>query len=377
MQPAIPNLLVNLFTWRPRDNVTPAENFLTEAFVHILRVNTAFRSKWLTQLLGQAIDESSLVINTRASHANIDSGTTIFPDVAIRGESATGAPFTLLIEIKWGAAYVPSQLIKYDRLLASKPNPHLVFLCARGSDYRSAAKDGGNFHAKFHPMLWESVFVALRNSDANCQYSKDLLEFMHHHGLSPGEPISTSMAEAYIASKPIFDRFRRYTEKLLREFEWSFLPAAYGNTENAKITNRYGRVAIEFAPNRHGVITVGFLYDNGDHAVPFADGTSNSIDLMLRIEASPKAQGRDLVNRAIESKAAAIRKVGGVVRLESERTAGNSHTLLIAQKSLATFLGSPVESDQLNAIHEQLKAWSDALFSDGYVGEALARWAGE
>ncbi|RVL84854.1 hypothetical protein CN140_10990 [Sinorhizobium meliloti] len=375
MQPAIPNLLVSLFTWRPRDGVTPGENFLTEAFVHTLRVNAAFRSQWLTQLLGQSVDGSSLVIDTRASHSNTDSGTTIFPDVDIRGEFASGTPFALLLEIKWGAAYVPSQVIKYDRLLASKPNPHLVFLCARGADYRRALNDTGKFKAQFHPLLWESVFASLQSAAADCQFSKELLGFMHHHGLSPGEPISMSMAEGYIASKPILERFHRYAEKLLREFDWSILPATHRDIESAEVRDRYGRVAIEFAPSWNGAVTIGFLYDNKDHGVPFADGTSNSIDLMMRIEAAPKAKGRDPLNAAIRANTTAVRNAGGVVHFDSDGVNRNRHTLFIAQKSLTDFLSSSVEGDQLQAMYGQLKAWSEALFSDGMVGDALAQLA--
>jgi hypothetical protein len=379
MQSATPNLLVSLFPWRPREGIAPAENFLTEAFVHTLRVNAAFRSTWLMQVLGQAVDENSLIIDTRTSHANVDSGTTIFPDVEIRGEFASGTPFTFLIEVKWRATYSLSQLIKYDRLLASQPNPHLAFLCARGVDYKSAVKDAGSFvHAKFHPLLWETVFAVLQSAAADCQISKELLGFMQHHGLSPAQPISKSMAEGYIASKPIFERFHRYSEKLLREFDWTILPASHRDTESTEVRDRFGRVAIEFAPpTSNGVITFGFLYDNKDHAVPFADGTSNSIDLMMRIEAAPKVQGRDLVNIAIRTRMAAVRNAGGVVRLDSDGVNGNRHTLFIAQRSLTDFLGSPVEGDQLQAMYGQLKAWLEALFSDGTVADALAQLARE
>lgn len=378
MQPTSPNLLISLFAWRPREGVNPAENFLTEAFVYILRTNRLFRENWLTELLGEPIDDSSLVIDTRSSHSNMESGTTIFPDVDIRGDFASGKPFTLLIEIKWGAPYVAAQLLKYDRLLKSKPNPHLVFLCARGADYRTAVKDAGSIeHSEFHPLLWETVFVALQNAAVACQNSKELLGFMHHQGLSPAEPISAAMAEAYITSKPIIERFQRYAEKLLREFDWNILPPPHRNIESAMVRDRYGRVAIEFAPGLHGTITIGFLYDNKDHAVPFADGTSNSIDLMMRIEASPRAKGRDLANKAIKLRTAEVRTAGGVVHCAGDGVNRNRHTLCIAQRSLTHFLSNQGESDQLQAMYDQVKAWSAALFADGTVGDALAQLAQE
>lgn len=367
-----PNLLVNLFTWRPRHDVLPGENFLTEAFVHVLRINSEFRSHWLKNFLGQTVDERSVMISTRTSHTEVESGNAIYPDVDIRGDLESGASFHLLIEVKWGAAYSPSQLISYGRLLQGKKNPHLVFLCARNIDYRRAISDATRFeHAKLHPVLWESVYEVLERTKTNCPFSKELLGFMSHHGLSPAQPMSKEMAEAYIASKPIFSRFQRYAEKLLHEYPWTILPASYQDSASANVRDRYGRVALEFVPSWNGAITVGFLYDNRDHAVPFADGTGNSIDLMMRIEAAPKALNRDIVNTAIAVKAEAVRRTGGVVRTAGDGVNGNRHTLFIVQKSLTDFLDRPSEGEQLQVMYEQIERWANALFSDGLVGDAL------
>lgn len=372
------NLLLNLFTWRPRDSVTPGENFLTEAFVHVLRVNAAFRLKWLMYLLGEAIDPHSAIIATRAVHIDQDSETTLFPDVEIRGQLEVGTPFHVLVEIKWGANYDFSQLQRYDRLLETSENPHLVFLCARSEDYQAARKDAGRFvHAKFSANLWESVFDALQETSTGCPFSKELLGFMSHHGLSPGRPITRAMVEAYVASKPLFSKFHRYAEKLLHEFDWTILPSVYQDTASVGVRDRFGRVAVEFAPKWNGAITIGFMYDNRDHAIPFAGDTPDGIDLIMRIEASPQAKGRDLATAAIRRKAASVRAAGGVVRLNSDGVNGNRHTLLIAHRSLNDFLDSSVEGDQLHAMYGQVKAWSEALFSDGTVGAALAQLAHE
>ncbi|WP_395517192.1 hypothetical protein [Pseudorhizobium flavum] len=371
-----PNLLVSLFDWHPRDGVKPAENFLTEAFVHSLRSNEDFRRRWLERLVNAEFDNAAVVISTRASYSDIERQSSIFPDIEIQGDLSDGSPFLVLVEIKWDAPYQLAQLKKYDRLLAREENGYLCFICASGTDHRKAKADRDRFeNSTFSAFLWEDVFVALRESIPD-HASKELLGFMQHYGLTPGEPISQNIIDGYLVGKSLVSRLNRYCEKLLREFDWDFLPETHRDIDAARVKNAYGRVAIEFAPPYwDGAVTVGFLYDNSDHAVPFADGSQNSVDLIFRIEAAPKAPAREDVNAVIRPRVSSVRAKGGVVRLDKDGINGNRHTLFIAQRSLSDFLASPVEGDQLVAIHNQLKAWAEALFGDQRVEEALLKFA--
>jgi hypothetical protein len=92
---------------------------------------------------------------------------------------------------------------------------------------------------------------------------------------------------------------------------------------------------------------------------------------MLRIEASPDAKGRKKLLDAIKAKVKEVKACGGVARLEDDPIKHNANTIFIVQRSLRDFLESSIEDDQLTAIHDQLKAWSTALFSDGLVEKAL------
>ncbi|TWF46306.1 PD-(D/E)XK nuclease family protein [Neorhizobium alkalisoli] len=130
------NLLINLFGWRHRENVKPNENFLTEAFVHVLRMNGAFRVQFLADLVGNDVDPD-VEIQTRSSYSS-QSGTTIYPDIEISGAVA-GNPFVLLIEVKWGSGYDAGQVSKYRHALnEAHGGGYVAFLCASRKDFDRA-----------------------------------------------------------------------------------------------------------------------------------------------------------------------------------------------------------------------------------------------
>lgn len=373
MQPDSPNLLTALFSWRPRDKTTPAENFLTEAFVHTLRLNSAFRTGWLGTIIGEPIDPATVEISTRATYKNEVTNTSIYPDIRVRGELASGAPFTLLVEVKWDAPYSFDQIAKYDRLLAGTPDAHLVFICARSLQWRVAKDNAARIeHARFHALKWEHIFGQLQSASDTCPFTKELIGFMRNQGLNPGEPITPDMTNAYLVAKPFLPRLERYANKLMHEFEWTFLPQAYQDPSKLEIRTRFGRLALEFKPSWNGAITIGFLYDNSDHRVPYADGSNNSVDFFMRVEAHPNIAGRTELIEAIRSRLADLHAAGGLVRYDGDGINRNRHTLAIMQRSVVDFLVGN-EDEQLEAMYAQAKRWSNALFREGAVAEKLSK----
>lgn len=374
MQPDTPNLLTALFSWRPRDKTTPAENFLTEAFVHTLRLNSVFQSAWLSTILGAPIDPTTVEISTRATYRNELTNTSIYPDIRIRGELASGSPFTMLVEVKWDAPYSFDQIAKYDRLLAGAQDAHLVFICARTSHWREAKNHAARIsHARFHALKWDHIFGQLQSASDTCPFTKELIGFMQNQGLNPGEPITPEMTKAYVVAKPFMPRLERYANKLLHEFTWTFLPQAYQDPSKLEIRTRFGRLGLEFKPSSWtGAITIGFLYDNSDHRVPYADGSNSSVDFFMRVETHPNVAGRAAATEAISARLAALRGAGGVVRYEGDGINRNSHTLVIMQRSLVDFRANS-EDEQLQQMHAQAQKWSSALFAGGTVAEALSK----
>lgn len=370
-----PNLFSSLFQWRPRETKLSAENFLTESFVYCLQVNEAFRAFWLGNILGQDISAIDLAISTRASHIDDERETTIYPDIDIRGRLADGKTIALLIEVKWGAPYDGNQIRKYDRLLGKVDLPFLVFISASRADCCRATSDAsgaGALRSTFQAIPWEQVHRDLAGFSAHCRTTKELEEFMDRQGLSARKPLSSEEIDHFLASRNVMKGLKRYCEKLLREHDWTFLPAIYQEPERQSVADQYGRMAIVFRRTGwNGTITVGFLHSNHDHKVKFADGSDNSVDLMMRIECGPSVAGRDAVMTVLRSKAAKAGKNGGAIHLADDVGNANRHTLFIAQRSLNDFLMEGDEAAQLSAMHAQVADWANALFEGGDLEAAL------
>ncbi len=334
-----------------------------------------FRSWWLTKILGSDVIDADLRIRTRASHLDDERETTIYPDIDIRGILTSGQPFSLLVEVKWGARYDHTQIAKYDRLLKFERNSHLVFISANSMDCRNAWMQRHSLSAAFHVFEWQQIYSSLATLSQDCRSSQELVEFMREHGISSPEPITQSLLQSYVTTRDFTKRLRRYCEKLLNELPWDFLPLHYQDTRRQEVKDQYGRVAIVFS--RHdwnGTITIGFLYSNQDHRVKFADGSDASVDLMMRLEANPTVVGRAEVVSALQKRASEVRQCGGEVRLAGDRDNQNSHTLFIAQRSLSEFLDNSDETSQLLAMHTQIRAWSTVLFGGGELEKALERF---
>lgn len=372
-----PNLFSNLFQWRPRDTKLSEENFLTEAFVYCLQVNHKFRIFWLGKILGHDLRAAELAITTRASHIDHERETTIYPDIDIRGMFPDGKTFVLLIEVKWGARYDRKQIKKYDRLLGKVDLAHLVLLSPRRADCHRATKDAESLHSMFQAIQWETVHRDLSKFSADCRTTKELEQFMDGQGLSAMKPLSSAEIDHFLASRNVMKGLRRYCEKLLHEYDWHFLPAIYQAQERQSVSDQFGRIAIVFRRvDWNGTITVGFLYSNHDHRVRFADGSDNSVDLMMRIECGPTAVGRHGVIKTLRENAERARACGGIIHLADDPGNTNRHTLFIAQRSLSEFLGEADEAGQLTAMHAQIMAWAGALFEGGELEEALSFFDG-
>src|SRR2546425_3565120 len=103
-------------------------------------------------------------------------------------------------------------------------------------------------------------------------------------------PIELPTMLAFIQASGFVTSLEHSANKLNDEFEWDFFPKRYRGDKGRDVTDRWGRIAIEFAtPAWKPTITVGFLIDEGDHKVSFVK-RQKGIDLLLRIEATPSDQ---------------------------------------------------------------------------------------
>ena len=283
--PSPPNLFESLFNFHPRKHHKPEENFLTESFAYLLRVDECVRNCWLSTLLDNSnINVATCKIMTRQSEKDMENGNSIYPDMLIDVHFSGGHHYLLHFEHKWNSPCNEKQLIKYQKVVENKgPHARLVFV---GASYKQKSEA-----ARYLPdnkcscFLWEDVFLALNDIPKKSLVLKEFLGFMKSQGLGPGRPISVEMIKSstpasYLESLLIF------AQKLKNNYSWEVIPKRF----HAYISARkgYGRVGIRFeTKNWKPAITVGFLYDVTDHRVTLVN-PDKGIDLLLRIEALPQ-----------------------------------------------------------------------------------------
>lgn len=368
------NVFRDLYSFRPRGDLTPHENFLTEALVYVLRRDDDARDAWLRLMTGTVGPFHGALIQTRNAEQT-ERGTNIYPDVLVKFVDSAGSSKSVVIEHKWDAGCDLGQLAEYAGVIERRGEETgwLVFVGAYSAQLDTAAgftRDQFPL-VTFRALSWLDIYCTLDILEDKSRCLTELLEFMMLEGLGPAQPLTTETMLAYIAGQRFLPQLTEYANKLRQGRSWTCLPPRY--LDNCPVQRAYGRIAIVFG-NQHWApaITAGFLFDNNDHAVPFTD-PKHGIDIFLRIEATPKTNpDPTAVLTALAAKRPALEKMGAVVRLLKDKENGNRHTLLIAQYSLATVLvENPTETAQLDAIYGMLHGWLEALFADGELEKTL------
>lgn len=157
---AAPNLFTSLFEFHPRDGHTPKENFLTESFAYLLRTDEAVRIRWLSCLFGRPVQPVTWEISTRRSEKDLDSDTSIYPDLVLEGLFSGGEPFAVFCEHKWDSACDREQLVRYYKLTVRKgKHARLAFVGASRKQRLDAASSFPDNSCRC--FLWEDVFREL------------------------------------------------------------------------------------------------------------------------------------------------------------------------------------------------------------------------
>jgi len=178
---------------------------------------------------------------------------------------------------------------------------------------------------------------------------------------------------AFIQSSDFLTTLEHCANKLNNDFDWDFFPKRYRSEEGRAVTNRWGRMAIEFTtPQWKPTITVGFLVDERDHKVSFVN-RQKGIDLLLRIEASPSDQkniGPALAELDRKRKKLSGRAASALLFREGGN--GNTHSLLIVRSCLGNVIEkAATQQEQLEAIYQTLKGWGEILFADAALEKAF------
>jgi hypothetical protein len=365
------NLFNQLFTFRPREDSSANENFLTESFVYFLQRDKDVCEAFVARVLGREIKIVGYELDTRSVERL--PGRTRFPDLKMLLHVSDGKTYLIISEHKWDSAIRQPQLADYEEILESITADcrHLVTIVARADQKKAAqlAPTKSPTIQRTH-LLWEDVYRVLKHLDRRDSLPNEFLEFMESNSLNPGQPINSETMRAFLASSDFKAQLTRYT-KLLHEYDWEAIPTRY--RAKPEIRDRFGRVAIEFrTPGWNPALAVGFLYDIRDHLVELTS-PNESVDLFLRIEADPRTNEKiDDVLALLRQKAQILSANEAKALIRDEPENGNRWTLLIVQQSLASVItGASDERAQLEAIYNRIHEWLACVFDDVAIERAL------
>lgn len=366
------NLFNDLFNVRIREGHSPKENFLSECFAHVLRTQERVCETWVSEICGHSRNLAKLSVSTRFSQTDPLNSRVIFPDLRIDATTIEGEQIVVPSEHKWDSPCSNAQLEAYRRIADSlDPTATLVFVGARRDQVEQARKS----KQVDKSLCWEDIYKSLKGVAIESETLKDFLNFMKAQGLGPVPAVTPEKIKAFVESKDLLSQLSVFCRKLADDYEWQSIPARYHSEPPLPVEDQYGRVAIEFVgANWAPAITMGFLYSNNDHRVPLTD-PKNSIDLFLRIEATPKSNPNpESLLKVLAQKLPKLREMSGQALIKGNPENRNSHTLIIIQQSLTNILSDVTETHaQLERIHQILAGWLSVLFQDGLLEPELVK----
>lgn len=360
-----PNLFSSLFVFRPREGLTPRENFLTEALCYVLRTDPKARRAWLRCVSASAVPSEQLASSFTTQQAAIepDSAEHLIFDLVAHFRFQNGKETHVFLEHKWDSPADPDQLKRYRSLLAGRSGATSLVFVGATEQQAEIAKSVGVCD---RVLLWQDIHKAL----AHCsdRITRQFVSFLEEQGLGPEKPLSQRQLSSNAAAR---GPLKALANKLASnpDFDWPWIPNWLKKFDPR---DKYGRVAIEFHPANQWdpCVTLGFLHDGRDHKVRLTDRNLGP-DLLLRIEASPRRfPDCKRVVSAITSRIPLLKQEATAVQIRGETA--NGYTLLLVREPLSKVIGGlEQEHEQLKAIYSRLEKWLQIVFQDGVVDKAL------
>lgn len=378
------NLFSSLFSYRPRENLLPKENFLTEAFAWVLRDNPALASQLISLILHESGDENvsftKFKIETQESYptkripnapdVNIQ---LVRPDMEICFRDTNNNPHWILFEHKWERSADDKQLLQYRKLLDSATERgHLVFIG------RDVAPRDFAIHAELDLILtWTEIYRLITTIKNKTFLAEHFLLFLEDHNMAPLKPFESDELIGYVKGMNVEDKCVKLIRRLLdSKVSWHFLPHPFRDVSVTAPSNSFGRIGIQFVPEWRPGLFAGFYLNPYDLKLPLVN-EEKSIDLALFLDADPGDRPK---REELES---ALSRIDGIVQDHAKTNNRkikvtvtgfkNRWRILAIQESLQDVIDmNPVNDEQqLAAIYEWIKEWSELIFKDGRLTDAF------
>lgn len=373
------NIFSMLYAYRPRDNITPGENYLTQSFAYVLRTDQVALQDFLKKVIPEVVagDEvEDIRIDTQVYDAGHLSGSHSYFDMVIKGACSSGS-FYVLCEHKWGSRVAENQIKKYldylKHVAKDGTTTRLVFIVDSVAS-RGKAMDKGAELA----LLWSDIYKLLGETPdqpdpTSSRY--DFAAFLSLQGLRSSGPLSVENMAAYVFSHHLPRIMHEVCDELLNSsFEIEVPCDFFTLIPKTRNEPSLGRVVFQYQHNRWDPgLSMGFLYSGEDLKLELVDA-DRGLDLMFRIECLPKDRPVYKLPRTLEAlqrvkerfQAAYQEAPTPRVLVLSDSTNKNDYTLLLVRICVADVI--PVtdkREDQVKAISTCLKEWCRIVFNEG------------
>jgi hypothetical protein len=348
------NLFVRLFSYYPRKDHSPEENFLTEAFAYVLATDPGVQGPLIEALTGGALRGARVDgVETQALHEDESFAGRCIPDAVITGKDASGQPFELWLENKWHAPWNDKQILLYDQMitgpkaLARGRAVHLAFVAGHLDQVKLAKAQMATFNAATGrtALAWSALHEVIAGAAAESTTAAQFAEFLSRNGLGAVDKITLVAARAF-ASRPAgakvkgetgeqaglepHEKFKRQLQAMCASIIDQLDADRRAFAPDLRCHVGYGRVS---AMSQDLKVSIGFLYDVQDHRTSFLD-PDVPLDICARIQADPAGVSDNSLTARREAFTALreeLEEIGFDCDPDAGRWRNNKHTVVLGQ----------------------------------------------
>ncbi len=251
-------LLTSLSKYHPRENTTPIENFVTEAFAWTLRQQPSLTSYFLSQVIEKADIEYAIQGDGEwLTQTNFDGK---YPDLVYRqGDTA------IIFEHKIWAQLHRNQLKNYRDYASEHFSQYCIVLISATAEQHAQDPDLALCWFDIYQMIEHWLADQGTMDEYLC---REFLNLLKNHGLGPKAPISDGALRYYYGSWQLPDRLSELTKSLM-QMNWpEGLTRKVHDRKGKLYGHEWGRVGIEFYEKWAPALFLGTLLHGDDHKVP-------------------------------------------------------------------------------------------------------------
>ena len=347
------NIFAELFAYHPSDGLTPKENYITQAFAHILQRYPSLGRRWIAHVTGVKYDDLAKKIHVETQkHFPYPLQNHSYIDLTIRCRTREGRSIAILSEHKWDSPTDPSQLTRYRKILKTqvKADKKLLAFVGLWSEQRKAAMPF--CHRAF---LWEEVYSVLHQHVGPDQLAREFIAFLGEQRIGT-PPFTKAILGA--GGMPVHN-IARDMMKQLSQRDWAGIPASWREKRNLPKAGLGERTGITFSSPKYDTRLFVGVQDYNAPTITIPHPASASVHLVFAIEV-PKISVH-LKGKAITLHLKTLRNAGIDVLGPHDLTL-HLQKFIIRQPLTEIIEGHSASQDQADAIYAHLHVWLGDFF---------------